>query len=181
MKKYFVGLFLVSALTIASSPDCAKPTEYVMQFLKKSGTKWKGDTNWKEKLEALKKGQKIETSFARTHLTEYLGVAATYFRLNETGVKSTFVITSADKCFEIVSEIEQQEVKVPNEAELQEAKRFSRLHPNGLTDLQQDYCTECEYQIQIALDAQTGKLNTISKAKCTSKMPKHFFTSELAQ
>ena len=152
-----------------------------MQFLKKSGTKWKGQTNWKEKLETLKMGQKIETSFARTHLAEYTGVAATYFRLNETGAKSSFIITSVDNHFEIVSEIEEQEVKVPNEAELQEAKRFSRLHPNGLKDVQQDYCSECEYQIQVILDTQTGKLNTISKAKCTSKIPKHLFKSEVAQ
>lgn len=181
MQKYLYTLLVMNAFTIAHYEGCAKPTEYVMQFLKKSGTKWKGDTNWKEQLVTIQKGQKIQTSFARTHLAEYVGVAATYFRLNEMGVKSSFVITPADNYFEIVSEIEEKEVKAPSEAELQEAKRFNRLHPNGLTDIQEDYCSKCEYQVQVAFDEKTGKLSSVSKAKCTSKIPKHLFKSEVVQ
>ncbi len=182
MQKLLLSLLLVSIATstVANPEDCAKPTEYIMQFLKKSGTLWSGSLDWKEKLSILGYNDQIHTVYARTHLQEYLGLAARYLKLNETGVKSSFAIANKEDHIEIDSTIEDHEVKtIEDDTEFEYVKFFAKKHPNGYVQAQQDFCTKCDYRRLLLLDEKNRRLHMIIFAQCKSKIPKEYFEQEL--
>lgn len=181
MKKLLFLLFCFTLESYAVQPsDCANnPSEYIMQFLKKSRTLWRG-SEWRNKLNNLSNNEKIHTVYARTHLREYYGWAAYYFKLNETGIKSEFAITNKENHFIIDSQIEQQEDReIANDAELQYVRAFIMQNPNGHKSTQQDYCTECDCRLQMMLDEKKRMLRLVSKAKCKSKIPVQFLKEQL--
>ncbi len=180
MKKLLLLLpFFTLELSAMQSKECAQPSEYIMQFLKKSRTLWRG-SEWRNTLNTLGYSDQIHTTYARTHLREYYGWAAHLFRLNETGVKSEFAITNKEHHFEIDSKIEQKEEReITNDVELHYIKAFMMQNPNGHRSTQQDYCTECTYYMDMMLDEKKRMLRVVSQARCKSKIPAQFFKEQL--
>lgn len=185
MQRLFLSLLILNALAGANpipNPNCAKPTEYVMHFLQKSGTIWKGSQNWKDQLDVLKEGDSTNTVHARTHLKEYYGLAARFLRLNETGAKSSHSIKKHNDHFEVITDIEDHEVKkAATDAELLNAKVFTKKYPHGVKHAEQDNCSKCDYHLQVQFDEQKHHLHAILTAHCTTKMPKAHFLVEVEQ
>lgn len=178
-----LSLLVASSYAISSdSHDCAAPSEYVMQFLKKSGTVWKGSLEWKNKLYHLKNNEQLRTAYAATPFKEYYGLAATalqYVGLRETGVTSSFEVTQKDTHIEVRSQIEQHELRtVKDEAELNNLKDFINKNPQGKKEVQEDRYSECAYHMQILLE-KDSKVHAISQARCKSKFPFSQFKQEL--
>lgn len=187
MQKLTLGLLIIGTSAYAlPERDCPLPTEYVMQFLKKSGTLWKGSGDWKNELYAMKNNEKINTVFAATHSHEYTGAAARALHLvglKETGVTSEFEITKKENHIEVNSTIKDFEVhQITDKKDLDQIQEFIEHYPQGQTQTHQDYSTECEFHIHAFLkhvDENTHMLHAINTARCKSKIPAPLFRSEI--
>lgn len=178
MEKIFLSLLLVVPALHAKSPDgCAAPTELIMQFLKKSGTLWRGSTDWKDSLDSMPTDKQIHTNYTATHLKEYLGFAARFMRLNETGVKTSFAITKKEGCIEVDSNVEYVEKRVvADEAGLQAVRESLKQHLHGeKRTFEEDNCTRCEYLANMKFDIKTQQLLVVLTAHCKSKIPNSLF------
>lgn len=187
MQKLILGLLMIGTAAYAlPEHDCPLPTEYVMQFLKKSGTLWKGSRDWKNELYAMKNNEKINTVFAATNLREYTGIAARalhFAGLKGTSVTSEFDVVKKEDHFEVRSKIEDHEVRqIKDKKELEQIQEFMDQYPQGKAQTNQDYSTECEFHVQAFLkqaDENTYMLHAISTARCKSKIPTSHFKSEI--
>lgn len=181
MKKLLLLVsFFTLELSAMQSSDCANHSEYIMQFLKKSRTLWRG-AEWRNRLNNLSDNDRLHTVFVHTHLRDYYGWAAYFFKLNETGIKSEFTITNKESHFEIDSQIEQcEDREILDDAELRYTKAFIMQNSNGQTKTtQQDYCTKCDYHLQMMLDEKKRMLRVVVKANCKSKMPAQLFKDQI--
>ena len=181
MKKILLSLLIFAPALYAKSPaDCVSPTEFIIQYLKKSGTVWRGSTQWKSSLESMPNDIPVHTNFAATHTQDYWGVSARYIQLDEPGVKSSFVITKKEGCFEVDSNIQHIEQTIVSEDDVQWFKMKHRYQSENKT-VQEDYSTRCEYIETMKFDEKTRKLSTILIAQCKSKIIHHRFAKELNQ
>lgn len=160
--------------------NATTPTEFIMQFLKRSGTVWRGSLEWKDSLDSLENGSQIHTNYAATHLKEYVGVVARVFQLNETGVKSSFGVTKKEGCIEVDSTIECREERVVTaDTDLQLLKATVKRHPSK--KIEEDNCTKCEYLAKMNFDEASRKLSVVLTAHCKSKIPNSLFNHELKE
>lgn len=181
MKRMVLVLLTFVPALHAKSPDYyASPTEFIMQFLKKSGTLWVGSIEWKDSLNSMEINNQIHTNFATTHLQEYRGFAARFIKLSEAGVKSSFIITKKEGCMEVDSHIQYIEQKAVSEEELQWYRKKNR-YPDEKKKVEEDLCTRCEYIETMKLDEKARILSIILTAQCKSRIINHRFAKELAQ
>lgn len=168
MNKYIILLFsaIIFDTTLAQQHDdaCVQPTEYVLQWLKKSTTLWRCSQEWKN-LDA----KQHETAYAKTHITEYCGNAAKFFRLSENGIKATFVIhKNDDNTVEVQSEIEDMEVR---QATQQDLENIQKLSQNSGNETQSDFSTKCNFLTSVVYDSNRNQLRVRLKSSCLSKFP----------
>jgi len=171
-----------------SCSDCAPPTQYIMQFLAKSGTRYRGSQDW---LDELKKNKKVRTNFLvtrDTRLQKYSGVAvrghdfaSLFGEVPVDTVKARFElsINDDDNFVEIKSDIEDTEVKkVFNSNEIEQLKKSVELC-DGKSEKQGDNCSECCYEIRVFWDEKTRTLQKKLTTSCSSKVPLDLFIQML--
>ena len=145
-------------------PDCATPTQYVMQFLKKSTTLWHDSDDWKDKIR--ENGATIETKYAEER---------------QRNVKCRFKISnqSQSDCVEVDSTIEDHEIREANsDEEITEFKNMIEQY-NEDKKTQADFCSQCEFTLRLKFDEKTRKLHTILVSSCKSKIPYLLFMKKI--
>lgn len=177
-KKLLIIFFLCSTYVLADNPDCATPTEYIMNFLPKSTTMWRCLLGWQNNI---KNTSKKETAYAQTHLKEYCGFAAKYFQLKENGVKAHFITTynKENDTVEVRSTI--QDVEVSHAKDSQEAEQFKQLAQeyNNKSTQQADSCSECTYNPKVVFDKKNNTLYVTLDSSCISKIPYAVFMEKI--
>lgn len=86
------------------------PTEYILNYLKKSKTTWTVSTRWRQDIQK-KLSINIDTAYVRTTWQEYFGVSARHLELSENGIKALFKVVRDGDMIEIDSIIEDVSIK----------------------------------------------------------------------
>lgn len=187
LKNYFWLLLVIlscqGVLQAEDNQDYA--TQYIMQILAASGTKWRGNKEW---IKDLKKGVSIETNFlfmsADTKEKRLLSTGAivkAYDILhfifgfeNVYTIKAKFAITQEnDGSVSIASSIKDT--------------RFSSVNPCDTPqqamdveeDQKKDNYSECYRKIISRLNRETNKVEYTMASSCTTKIPLDLFIKEI--
>ncbi len=181
----FLTTFLISNILPCeqSTQDQCSPTEYIMQFLAKSGTYYHGSSDW---VESLKKNKAAKTNYVATRGTRL--------------IESSGIVVSAHTCFSVFSEVPVDTVKAYFELSLTDddcviiASRIEDIEVRKVLDADEiakvktaslpeeklsDTCSECTSVIKVDWDKKTNTLRTKMKTRCESKIPLTLFLKEL--
>lgn len=176
-----IALVVCNGLTAAQSPtDCPLPSEYVLGFLKKSSTLYRGSQDWQDTIK--KDGATADTVYAQTHLTGYSGIFARYIQLGwlaEDAVKGSFTTSSKGNTVEVASVIEDLKVtKTANEKEAHELEALATSSPKH-TERQTDFCSSCAVVKTSQFDKKTNQLRVLTKSTCKTRMPRCLFMEQI--
>ena len=160
-----------------SSPDCCSSTEYIMQFLAKSGTKWKGAQGW---LQDLKNNKTIKTNYLTTHdhfeKLEYSGFSVTahdfaqkFAEVPVDTVKARFEISLVSDDVEIISDIEDIEVKRMSESIIIKKRSVDII----------DSFSQCRHSLETEEYREDNRLLAITRVSCNTKIPFEVFLKEI--
>jgi hypothetical protein len=182
-------MVLLSSVFLQShhDSDCSTPTEYMLQFLAKSGTLYRGSYEW---LDELLKNKKARTNFLATRdhgrLMEYAGLPISfhslYNMLSEVPVdtiKAKFELNCIDESVEITSYIEDTEVRNLSDQEFKKIKKVMQSINDKNKEEQSDNCTTCTYEMNARFNEESGTVYLTLKARCKSRMPISRFIQEI--
>jgi hypothetical protein len=184
MKKIITiaALFFAYVNATSANPDCAIPTEYVLQFLAKSSSLWKGDQNWLSELISNPQAQ-VATVFAQikdNELRNHQGFnarvlhrALKYYKFTDNsgmGATAEFEVIRNDNLVVIKSNIQDMEIQTAstpeNAIDLQKkCLAIQKLKP----ETQKDFSSTCEYHVTGDLENNI-KLKVTLNAACTTTM-----------
>lgn len=172
------------------------PTQYIMNYLSQSGTKWRGNNEW---IKDLKKGVSIETNFScirDTQTDDWYGAQGVAVKLSDifhswlyiNTIKAEFVITQENDGLVIIKSMINETEVITDVQEIEILKSFikeNEKYQNGvvLGQSKDDY-SEC-HQTLIAKFRDATNKDSTNKAKttrvnsCTTKMPVDLFIKEI--
>ena len=178
MKNIFMVLVLFSSTFLQAGCDadpvipdsaCAVPSQYVFQFLARSGTLYRGSHEW---LKALSNNKTVKTNYLATNgskLLEYAGamvflhdLACKIARLPVDTVKAKFEVTRAGDDIKVTSHIENTIVKSGEEAAM------ALFVAAQLINHTKDRYTACIYKVSV--DEANDKELVKVVADCETKM-----------
>lgn len=178
--KFYIFSFLLLCLSVQSqenaSKDCISITEFVMQFLAKSSTKYRGSTAWINDLSA--KNAQVETAYAKTWNHHYQGLAAfalhnapDLIKTKENMLTSSFKVkhTQDDTIIIDASISDTEFVKMSSEKEADEIQKKA-FQINGTTNDLEDALTKCSVQHFIEFDEQTNVAKITQKYNCKTTL-----------
>jgi len=173
--KLMLTILMLSCCTLkAQNDDCASPTEYIMQFLRESGTLWKGDQKWEK---TLKNNTPVHTNFAKTHSHKYFGLYATilnfYNNLNENNTIAKFEISLNDTHVKITSHIKVEVIQID--------ENETTNNPTLNEIVQEDNFSRCNHKIKASTASDTNTSHVTLVADCESKIPYKLFMQKMSE